>query len=249
MTRRILGASALYLLAMLGAAVIVLQADIPAVILEQTGLGEQAVKLLSLLNNAVIIGIAVLVGALTAHRVGLQSLIAHGWDGAPARLATFPIYALVGVLLGLGVVLADQWSFANIPALASLAETADQQVQGAAPSLAARFLYGGITEEVLLRWGMLSLFAWVIWAVTKNRRVAFFIAIPIAALLFGAGHLPILYTTLETVPVEMVIRVIALNAVLGVAYGVIYMRNSLEAAMITHAATHVGMLGGASILT
>ncbi|GJL94886.1 MAG: abortive infection protein [Hyphococcus sp.] len=249
MTRRIFGAITLFLLAMLGAAAAIVDADIPAAIIEETGLSDQALRLISLLNNGLFIGVAVLIGAVTAHRVGLTSLIAHKANSAPALLTAFPVYAVLGVIMGAAVTAADQWAFANIDALRLLAETSAQQFDDTAPSLAVRFLYGGITEEVLLRWGLLSLVAWAIWAITKNRVLALFVAIPVAAFLFGAGHLPALYTTLETVPVEMIVRVIILNAALGIVYGIVYARNSLEAAMVTHAATHVGMLSAASYLS
>ena len=249
MTRRIIGAIALFLLAILGASFAIVDAQIPASVIEQTGFSADTLKLISLLNNALIIGVVVLIGFFTAHRTGLISLIAHHVDDMRARMTAFPVYVILGVLLGLAIAIADQWAFNNIAALVSLAETTGQDFQDAAPSLAVRFLYGGITEEVLLRWGLLSLFAWVVWALTKNRGAAFFVAIPVAALLFGLGHLPTLYATLDAVPVEMVIRVILMNAVLGVAYGVVYVRNSLEAAMLTHAATHVGLLSAASFLS
>ena len=249
MMRRIFGAIALFLLAMLGAVAAISDANIPAAMIEETGLSDQALRLISLLNNGLFIGVSVLIGAVTAHRVGLKSLIAHNVSSAPALLTAFPVYAAVGFLLGAATTFADQWAFEEIEALRLLEETSAQQLEQSAPSLAVRFLYGGITEEVLLRWGMLSLFAWAIWAISKNRGRALFGAIPLAALLFGAGHLPALYATLEAVPVEMIVRVIILNAALGVVYGIAYARNSLEAAMITHAATHVGILSAASFLS
>ncbi len=242
MGRRIIGAIALFLLAMLGVWAAIADADIPADILERTGLSEQTLLLLSMVNNALIVGIAVLIGAVTAHRVGLYSIVAHPADKIARKLSAFPLYLILGVVFGFAVAIADHWAFTHIEALRALEEGKGAELASASPALAVRFLYGGITEEVLLRWGMLSFFAWIIWAVTKSRGAALGVAIPVAALLFGAGHLPAVYAMLETVPMEMVLRVIALNAVLGVAYGVIYARNSLEAGMVTHAATHVGML-------
>ena len=242
MGRRIIGAVALFLLAMAGVWAAIADAEIPADILEQTGLSEQTLLLLSMVNNALIVGVAVLIGAVTAHRVGLYSIVAHPADNLGRKLSALPIYLVLGVLFGFAVAFADHWAFTHIEALRAVEEGNGAALDGASPSLAVRFLYGGITEEVLLRWGMLSFFAWIIWAMTKSRGAALWVTIPVTALLFGAGHLPAVYAMLDTVPMEMVIRVIALNAVLGVAYGIIYARNSLEAGMVAHAATHVGML-------
>ncbi len=241
MVMRIFRAFILYLLAMVGVAAILLRADLSEAV-EITGLTEKTIILLSLLNNTLLVGGAVVIGALTAHRVGLMSLIAHRVEDAGRRLSAFPVYAALGVAFGLAVASADLWAFSNIEALKAFSETQSAEIAASNQPPEVRFLYGGITEEVLLRWGALSLIAWVIWAITKNRAGALWVAIPLAAFLFGAGHLPALYQSFEFVPGEMVARVILLNAALGIAYGVAYARNSLEAGMVAHAATHVGLL-------
>jgi membrane protease YdiL (CAAX protease family) len=58
-------------------------------------------------------------------------------------------------------------------------------------------------------------------------------AIVIAAVLFGAGHLP---ATAALTPLTLVVvsRAIVLNGIAGVAFGVLYWRNGLEAAMLAH---------------
>ena len=159
MTRRILGAVALYLSSRCWASPPLWRTlKYLRILLEQTGLSEQTLLLLSAINNAVLVGIAVLIGAVTAHRVSLKSLIAHPASDKSRLLGAFSYYALLGVLLGAAVAFADHWAFANIANLKALADSTGGEIAGPEPTLAVRFLYGGITEEVLLRWGMLQSF-------------------------------------------------------------------------------------------
>ena len=52
-------------------------------------------------------------------------------------------------------------------------------------------LYGGLTEEVMMRWGLLSLVAWVLAKIVRGRSTSalpFVVAIIITAIAFAAGH-------------------------------------------------------------
>ncbi len=109
--------------------------------------------------------------------------------------------------------------------------------------LATRLLYGGITEEVLLRWGLMSFFAWGLWRLAgrpatpgAGRIIA---AILLSALLLGAGHLPLLFGLNPHPPAWGIVLVIGVNASLGVALGWLYWRRGIEAAMLAHGLGHL----------
>ena len=115
--------------------------------------------------------------------------------------------------------------------------------QGDVPSIArwkgflASF-YGGITEELLLRLFLMTLIAWIIWKVfmkgkSKPNALMFWVAIVIAAILFGAGHLPAASLIWTLTPI-VVLRVILLNAIGGIAFGFLYWKQGLEYAMLAH---------------
>ena len=63
-------------------------------------------------------------------------------------------------------------------------------------------------------------------------------AIIIAALLFGLGHLPALSQLVVLTPL-LVIRTVLLNALGGLLFGWLFWRRGLETAMVAHAAAHV----------
>jgi membrane protease YdiL (CAAX protease family) len=61
-------------------------------------------------------------------------------------------------------------------------------------SIAGGLFYGGIVEEILLRWGVMTLLAWAGWRVLQHgkgtpRPAIIWTASIIAALLFGAVRL------------------------------------------------------------
>src|SRR3569833_304467 len=56
--------------------------------------------------------------------------------------------------------------------------------------LATRILYGGTVEEIVFRWGLLSVLALAAAKLRARPAAAFWIANLIVAALFGAGHIP-----------------------------------------------------------
>ena len=97
-------------------------------------------------------------------------------------------------------------------------------------------LYGGIVEEVEYRLLLVSLLVWLLaWC---NRRQArpwmFVLAVLLAALLFGAGHLPAAFAAGMTAAPWPVARIVLLNALAGSVFGGVYCRWGLEHAMLAH---------------
>lgn len=110
--------------------------------------------------------------------------------------------------------------------------------------LSARMLYGGITEELLLRWGLMTALTWLAWRFLQHRRgspraASIGLAIVVSALLFGAGHLPAAAALIGELTGGMVAFVVGVNAAFGALFGYLFWRYGLEAAMIAHAMAHL----------
>jgi hypothetical protein len=62
--------------------------------------------------------------------------------------------------------------------------------------LVSKLLYGGIVEELLLRWSLMSLLVWVAWRLAGRPAPVpgwvYGIGLVASALLFAVGHLPAL---------------------------------------------------------
>jgi hypothetical protein len=227
----------------LGATLLLSPAALPSV----PGLSPTALVVLSLVQPTVLVVVAALLGAALAPAVGLRSRVAaraagDRLDGSLADDAR----AAVPVGLAVGVVLVKfdflYWMTVGGP------DPTPAVLSGVLATVPLRFLYGGLAEEVLLRWGLMTLFVWVGWRLTGRPETpsdgVAWAGIALAALLFGVGHLPALATTAPLTPL-LVIRTVGLNAAAGLLYGWLYLRIGLEAAMLGHAATHVALLGAA----
>jgi len=144
---------------------------------------------------------------------------------------------LVAVLTGFGGGLLIIW-LAQLfqPFMPPTAQPAAFSVELWKRLLAA--FYGGIVEELLLRLFLMTVLAWLIWKTAFRGQMppsamAFWIAIVVAAVLFGAGHLPTAAGIWPLTP-AVIIRTIGLNALAGIAFGLIYWRWGLEYAMLAH---------------
>ena len=78
---------------------------------------------------------------------------------------------------------------------------------------------------------------------------AFWVAIVLVAVLFGLGHLPATSVITPLTPM-VVARALVLNGIAGIAFGYLYWKHGLEAAMIGHMSAHLVMqIPGVSMLT
>ena len=95
--------------------------------------------------------------------------------------------------------------------------------------------YGGIAEELQLRLFLMTLLVWVVARLGRRQPPAavYWTAIVVAALLFGAGHLPAAAKLWGLTDI-VVLRTIVLNAIAGVAFGWLYWRRGIEMAMLGH---------------
>ena len=112
------------------------------------------------------------------------------------------------------------------------------------PPLLARVLYGGITEEVLLRWGLMTSLTWLAWRLLQRpgetvRPAYVRIAIAASALFFGLGHLPAAHFLLGGLTPGTLSWVIGANTSFGLLFGWLFWRRGLESAMVAHAMTHL----------
>lgn len=205
---------------------------------------------LSLLNPLILLAIGVAVGVLLAHRVGLRSLVAERvrqgaaiWPHLlPQLLMAFGaglIFAVV--VLGLDALI-DPFANTDLANGPAAGETAT--IGALLTQLVLGLLYGGIVEELMLRWGMMTLLVWIGWRVLQRgqghpRPALVWAANILAALLFGIGHLPAMATMVALTPL-IIFRTVLLNALGGVLFGWLFWRRNLETSMVAHAAAHVG---------
>jgi hypothetical protein len=105
--------------------------------------------------------------------------------------------------------------------------------------LTGRLLMGGVAEEVMFRWGVMSAMAWVTVSLFgMPADLGMWAAIVSAGVLFGLGHLPGVMAAGVKITKLIVAAALALNMVVSLACGWLFWQHGLLAAMIAHALLH-----------
>jgi len=205
---------------------------------------------LQIVQSAILFAIIIFAGMFFASRVGLKTpildSITRSESVSDKVRAILPISIGLGVIASLLIIGLDVWAFQ--PALLKeLGDSANAlNLQNAQPAAWKGFLasfYGGIAEELLLRLFLMSLLAWLGRFVSKTQEgkptsAVFWISNILTAIIFGLGHLPATALLIPLTPL-VITRAIVLNGLAGVAFGWLYWKRGLEAAMISHFAADI----------
>lgn len=194
--------------------------------------------LASIAQSGVLVAIAAWGGAALAPALGLrapafEALLTRGSAAMALRPQIVP-----GLLGGVGGALV-------LLLFSRFAPPAIVQVQGLLETpLLVRVLYGGITEEILTRWAFMTLVLWLLWRFWQRRdgaprRAAAWTAIVVSAVVFGAGHLPVLTMLVPQATAGLMVYVVVGNSLFGIMAGYLFWRYGLEAAILAHMSAHV----------
>ncbi|MDX1600567.1 MAG: CPBP family intramembrane glutamic endopeptidase [Anaerolineales bacterium] len=190
----------------------------------------------STLQSTLLAAVAVLIGMRLGPATGLGapvlSDVLHGNAVDGGRLRQILLQAaLIGAIAAGVIIVLDLIVFSAL--LSGVEENLTR------PAVGWGFLasfYGGIVEELLLRFGFMTFLVWGLGK-TLGARVErsglVWTGIILAALIFGLGHLP---ATAAIVPLTagLVIRALVLNGIPGVAFGWLYWQRGLLAAIVAH---------------
>ena len=173
-------------------------------------------------------------GYIMAEKIGLKR---------PFRLESailrrvLPACALAG-----GVFSLDAWTFARwIP---QLMESYAAAGSFDAAAWIASVLYGGVTEEVMLRLFLMSGLALAGWKLFF-RKAAFppdgvmIAANVVAALAFAAAHIPATAILIGELTPLLLARCFLLNGAFGLLFGRFYRKYGIQYAMLGHMALHI----------
>lgn len=173
-------------------------------------------------------------GLFLGARFGLDAPWLRAWvyrqPHDPSRQARWWRAALLGMLAALLVV--------GIPLIGSPWHHAPDTGAGLGSAWrgALASFYGGTVEEIESRLFLVSLFVWLLaWLNRQQARPWMFVlAIMLAALLFGAGHLPAAFASGMAHAPLAIARIVLLNALVGVVTGGLFWKYGLEHAMLAH---------------
>jgi membrane protease YdiL (CAAX protease family) len=197
-------------------------------------------SLSSIIQDAVIFGAAIALGLWIGGKVGLGAPMLRDWlSGNPEAPRDFraglPLAVALGVVSCILIVVLDLAVFLPLMPAPLVASTGGTLMPPAWMGFLASF-YGGIDEELLLRLFFMSLLVWIGCKLTRTATpgsVVAWTANILAALLFGAGHLPATAAVLPLTTV-VVVRALVLNGLVGVAAGWLYWRRGILLAIVAH---------------
>lgn len=192
-----------------------------------------AIALLALLLAA-----AIAVGQRLGSHVGLGAPLLHIWISGRSPWRAIRFLSLPGIAGGVAgaawlVTLAVLW-----PESLSVVDPVY------AMPLLPKLLYGGITEELLLRYGGLSLVMWLLWRFsgdTQRRpgwRLGWF-AVIFTALVVGSLPLLMSWSLVGSMSSGVLVQLLLCDIVYGVMAGFIFWRYGIEAAMLAHVISYL----------
>jgi hypothetical protein len=192
---------------------------------------------LGVVQNLLLMSVAIGVGLLLARKLGLGAPLLENWlyhrkKSATVRGSLVP-GALVGVAAGIVILIPIIIVAPYLPGLPF--------VSAARVALWKRLLvgfYGGIDEEVLTRLFLLSLIAWLGTKLFQKQKAVlstgiFWAANFIVAILFGLSHLPAASLVMHITP-GVVVLALVLNGIPAICFGYLFWKRGLESAMIAH---------------
>ncbi len=195
--------------------------------------GIEVPRAVLLIQPAILAVGATFLGWWAAPKVGLDAPViggltdSNGWKDALAK-AALPA-AIVSAIVAAVLV-----TYAKL----TIGEFPDGAAAASLP-LAPRLLYGGISEEVLSRWAILSVILLGLIKLKVPATPAFWTANLLAALLFALGHFGVLFNVVENPSAFLITAVVIGNMVPGLLFGWLFASRGLEAAMLAHAGGHL----------
>jgi membrane protease YdiL (CAAX protease family) len=191
-----------------------------------------------LAGSAALLVVFVGLGLLLAKQVGLGAPWLDSWLEGMTKTASPGKMLLQSVMVGVGggVIGLSVIGFLAVPRISGYREqwqNADSTPAWQRLSLAFE---AGVTEELIFRLFLLSLFVWMLTRFFPSQNLPprssfFWLANVGVALIFGLAHLPA--KTFLSSPFEMA-GVVFVNGVVSLAFGYLYWKQGVEAAMLAH---------------
>ena len=91
------------------------------------------------------------------------------------------------------------------------------------------FVYSAVTEELIYRLLIATLFGWIAFLLTRRQNISQWIGVAVGAFFFGLAHA----WTIPDIP-HPILRAVTLNAIAAFVLGWMYWWRGLELAILTH---------------
>ncbi|MBQ8598673.1 MAG: CPBP family intramembrane metalloprotease [Oscillospiraceae bacterium] len=208
-------------------------ADMRELLLQQ--IGNYKMYLLICATQSVVYGLfCSFFGFILSNKIGLLK---------PLHFEKKTVLWVSGITAILGILFAsDYWIFGSF--LPEVAAEYDKGISSA--YFFGSLIYGGIIEELMMRFFLMSLLVLLLWKVAARTYCKesipewiFITANVCTALLFAAGHLPTTISLFGRLTPLVVFRCFLLNGSFGLVFGRFYRKYGIQYAMLCHFGCHL----------
>ncbi len=199
------------------------------------------IKFLLLINPALMLIIAIASGIFIFDKLNFRLPVAESILNRAQGLNIFNIlkYAVLGgIIAGILIILVAESYSSFLP------KELSELNNDVKPGILMRLLYGGFTEEILMRFGLMTVIVWLISLIFGKIGLTYWLGIVLSAVIFGFGHFPAVFQSIENPSFLLLSYIIAGNSVGGIIFGWLYWKKGLESAMIAHIFAHITMISG-----
>lgn len=201
---------------------------------------KQTLFTLTFLQTIVIVSLAVAAGIYFGGAIGLTDPFLEGLGRGELNLTN--LLQQLGTGIVAGILCATGWVVSYYAFIRPRIDTVSIQISEQVRQqlgLAARVMSGGINEEIIFRWGMLSLTMWGMLQLTTSETTAFWISILATGLVFGLAHLPGLLAK-GCIPSPFLIASTLLgNIWVSIICGYLFWQYGIIAAILVHMLFHI----------
>lgn len=190
--------------------------------------------IITAIQSAMYAVFATVAGYLLADRIGLVRPFRFQKE---ILKKTVPVIILFGILFA-----SDYFVFGRfIPEVA-----ADYEKGISVAYFLCSLTYGGVVEELLLRWFFMSFIAWILVMIFARKTGKselpdwiYIVANILAATVFAAGHLPATILFFGQLTPLIIIRCFLLNGCFALLFGRYYRKYGIQYAMLGHFGLHL----------
>jgi membrane protease YdiL (CAAX protease family) len=218
--------------------VMTLQGDL----LQKIGQPIWLIFMAQFIQSLFLFSIAIFLGLILTNKIGfklpfLMAIIENG-DYRKILNSILAVSVVLGIIIAVII-----YGLDNIFTIMGVNISTHQGYAPIWQKLLAAF-YGGITEEILMRLFLMTLFIWIGMKLFRQKTPStpgIIIPIFLAAIVFGLGHLPITASLTKITPL-VVGRAVILNGIGGIVFGWLFWKKGLESAIIAHFTTDIFLL-------
>jgi hypothetical protein len=202
---------------------------------------KNVLLVLTAVQSLVLAAIAAAIGTALSSRVGLAAPVFQAASTGDSIMPEIQTQWVAAFLMGLVVALVFLVAYYGYfrPRLDKETVQVTENLRGAL-GLWGRIFYGAIVEEILTRWGIMTLFLWIQSLIVDTLSpLHYWIAIFLTGLLFALLHIPgSLAAGAKKTPLFYA-ATLFLNVWASLVFGWLFWQHGLLAAMIAHAILHL----------